>query len=24
VHLRLAWVNGRFETLFGLALSPNS
>ena len=24
VHLRLAWVNGRFETLFGLALAPNS
>jgi hypothetical protein len=24
VHLRLAWVNGRFETLFGLVLSPNS
>lgn len=24
VHLRLAWVNGRFEALFGLALSPNS
>ena len=24
VYLRLAWVNGRFETLFGLALSPNS
>jgi hypothetical protein len=24
VHLRLVWVNGRFETLFGLALSPNS
>ena len=24
VHLRLAWVNGRFETLFGLALCPNS
>src|SRR5262249_16734663 len=23
VHLRLAWVNGRFETLFDLALSPN-
>lgn len=23
VHLRLAWVNGRFEALFGLALSPN-
>ena len=23
VHLRLAWVNGRFETLFGLAQSPN-
>ena len=23
LHLRLAWVNGRFETLFGLALSPN-
>jgi hypothetical protein len=22
-HLRLAWVNGRFETLFGLTLSPN-
>jgi hypothetical protein len=22
--LRLAWVNGRFEALFGLALSPNS
>jgi hypothetical protein len=21
--LRLAWVNGRFEALFGLALSPN-
>jgi hypothetical protein len=24
LHLRLAWVNGRFETLVGLALSPNS
>jgi hypothetical protein len=24
LHLRLAWVNGRFETLFGLALSPHS
>lgn len=24
VHLRLAWGNGRFETLFSLALSPNS
>ena len=24
LHLRLAWVNGRFEPLFGLALSPNS
>jgi hypothetical protein len=23
LHLRLAWVNGRFETLFGLAQSPN-
>jgi hypothetical protein len=23
LHLRLAWVNGRFEVLFGLALSPN-
>ena len=23
VHLRLAWVNGRFEALFGLAQSPN-
>jgi hypothetical protein len=23
VPLRLAWVNGRFEALFGLALSPN-
>jgi hypothetical protein len=23
VHLRLAWVNGRFETLFGLDQSPN-
>lgn len=23
VHLRLAWVNGRFEPLVGLALSPN-
>jgi transposase len=23
LHLRLAWVNGRFETLFGLTLSPN-
>ena len=22
--LRLAWVNGRMETLFGLALSPDS
>src|SRR5712691_944813 len=22
-HLRLAWVNGRFETLFDLVLSPN-
>jgi hypothetical protein len=24
VHLRLAWVNGRFEALFALTLSPNS
>jgi hypothetical protein len=24
VHLRLAWVNGRFEALFGLILSPHS
>jgi hypothetical protein len=24
VHLRLAWVNGRFEALFSVALSPNS
>ena len=24
LHLRLAWVNGRMETLFGLALSPDS
>jgi hypothetical protein len=24
VPLRLAWVNGRFEALFGLVLSPNS
>ena len=23
VHLRLAWVNGRFEALFTLTLSPN-
>jgi hypothetical protein len=23
LHLRLAWVNGRFENLFGLTLSPN-
>ena len=23
LHLRLAWVNGRFEALFGLPLSPN-
>jgi hypothetical protein len=23
VHLRLAWVNGRFEALFALTLSPN-
>ena len=23
LHLRLAWVNGRFEALFGLAQSPN-
>lgn len=23
LHLRLAWVNGRFAILFGLALSPN-
>jgi hypothetical protein len=23
LHLRLAWVNGRFEALFGLAPSPN-
>jgi hypothetical protein len=23
LHLRLAWVNGRFEALFDLALSPN-
>ena len=24
LHLRLAWVSGRFEALFDLALSPNS
>jgi hypothetical protein len=24
LHLRLAWVNGRFEALFDLTLSPNS
>jgi hypothetical protein len=24
LHLRLAWVNGRFDALFVLALSPNS
>ena len=24
LHLRLAWVNGRIEALFGLVLSPNS
>jgi hypothetical protein len=24
LHLRLAWVNGRFEALFDLVLSPNS
>jgi hypothetical protein len=24
LHLRLAWVNGRFDTLFNLDLSPNS
>jgi hypothetical protein len=24
LHLRLAWVNGRFEALFGVTLSPNS
>jgi hypothetical protein len=24
LHLRLAWVNGRFEALFNLDLSPNS
>lgn len=24
LHLRLAWVNGRLEALFGLTLSPNS
>jgi hypothetical protein len=24
LHLRLAWVNGRIEASFGLALSPNS
>jgi hypothetical protein len=23
LHLRLAWVNGCFEALFGLTLSPN-
>ena len=23
LHLRLAWVNGRFEALCGLTLSPN-
>ena len=23
LHLRLAWVNGRFEALFGLILSPD-
>lgn len=23
LHLRLAWVNGRYEALFGLTLSPN-
>jgi hypothetical protein len=24
LHLRLAWINGRWEALFNLALSPNS
>jgi hypothetical protein len=24
LHLRLAWINGRFEALFDLTLSPNS
>jgi hypothetical protein len=24
LHLQLAWVNGRFDTLFVVALSPNS
>ena len=24
LHLRLAWINGRWEALFDLALSPNS
>src|SRR5574341_190846 len=24
LHLRLAWINGRFDALFDLALSPNS
>jgi len=24
LHLRLAWVNGRFDTLFALEASPNS
>jgi hypothetical protein len=23
LHFRLAWVNGRFEALFDLTLSPN-
>jgi len=23
LHLRLAWVNGRFDALFNLDLSPN-
>ena len=23
MHIGLAWVNGRFKALFGLALSPN-
>jgi hypothetical protein len=24
LHLRFAWVNGRFEAVFSLTLSPNS
>ena len=23
LHLRLAWINGRYEALFGVTLSPN-